>query len=291
MPNPHPMRCGPQASMRRAAQMAASCSWSVWRGLCRGRLERSRSASGPPSRNRRTHLETVARETRNKRATSAWGQPATPVRQLDAGHGGQACVTMGHEGPPVTAGFRSHNSNSEAPHLSTTSMGTTPRSAHFVRKATTTTAMSIVRAPTLGSALTGRNVAPASCSAVRPITLPAPSAPRRAAQAAWSQAPRLRRGGSFPPRQLAPRRRVRQPRSALGPIFHAPPRPPVLQRVTQRQCNHTSSPHNRFGDLSSAACYTPVPRVISAQAGISLPLSRDSRENGNPEVRDSAQRA
>ena len=30
---------------------------------------------GPPSRNRRTHLVTVARETRNKRATSAWGQP------------------------------------------------------------------------------------------------------------------------------------------------------------------------------------------------------------------------
>ena len=45
--------------------------------------------------------------------------------QLGAGHGGQACVTMGHEGPPVTAGFRSHNSNSGASHLSTTSMGTT----------------------------------------------------------------------------------------------------------------------------------------------------------------------
>ena len=35
--------------------------------------------------------------------------------QLCAGHGGQACVTMGHEGPPVTVGFGGHNSNSEAP--------------------------------------------------------------------------------------------------------------------------------------------------------------------------------
>ena len=45
--------------------------------------------------------------------------------QFSASHGGQACVTMGHEGPSVAAGFRSHNSNSGPPHLSTTSMGTT----------------------------------------------------------------------------------------------------------------------------------------------------------------------
>ena len=47
--------------------------------------------------------------------------------QLGASHGGQSCVTMGHEGPPVTVGVALHNSNSEAPHLSTTSMGTTTR--------------------------------------------------------------------------------------------------------------------------------------------------------------------
>ena len=77
MPNAHPMRWGPQPCCRRAAQMAASCTGLVHRGLRWGRLDRSCSASRPPSRNRRTHLEMVARETRNKRATSTWGMPAS----------------------------------------------------------------------------------------------------------------------------------------------------------------------------------------------------------------------
>ena len=38
-----------------------------------------------------------------------------PFDQLGASHGGQSCVTMGHEGPPVTVGVALHNSNSEAP--------------------------------------------------------------------------------------------------------------------------------------------------------------------------------
>ena len=128
MPNFHPMRCGPQASIRRAAQMVASWSRAVWRGLRRGRLERSWSASATTF----TEPPHPLRDGRAGDAEQAGHFGLGPAvhhlfDQLSASHGSQATVTMGHEGPPVTAGFRSHNSNSEASHLSTTSMGTTPR--------------------------------------------------------------------------------------------------------------------------------------------------------------------
>ena len=99
----------------------------VWRGLRRGRLERSWNASGPPSRDRRTHLATAARETRNRRATSAWGQPASILATNSARVTGvKRALEWLMRGLLSLVGCVHHNGFSQAPHLPTASMRTTP---------------------------------------------------------------------------------------------------------------------------------------------------------------------
>ena len=105
MPNRHPMRCGPQAKDRRAAQMAASLQLTGLAGAAQGTagavVERVRSAFAEPP-----HPLGDGRAGDAEQAGHFGLGPAIryPFDQFGASHGGQACVTMCHEGPPVTVG-------------------------------------------------------------------------------------------------------------------------------------------------------------------------------------------
>ena len=91
------------------------------------RATRWRSAVVLASQDRRTHLTTVARETRNRRATAAWGQLASTWATNSARVTGvKRALEWLMRGVRSLLGCVHHDSFSEAPHLSTTSMGTTP---------------------------------------------------------------------------------------------------------------------------------------------------------------------
>ena len=92
MPNAHPMRCGPQPRDRRAPQLAASPQLI---GL-----------AGAAPRTAGAVVERIRPAFAGRGGNFGLGPAGQHLGgQLGAGHGGQACVSMAHEGSPVADGL------------------------------------------------------------------------------------------------------------------------------------------------------------------------------------------